>query len=138
MLIGLNVIFGICISKLIGQSHFLSKLSLPFYACFHFCRKPVAFTWLTCMKKSSAAKSDKNIIIEGERSIKLKSSWKRSQQKIKKIKNIKLKWFQIRTVHPVLATNVVLMKMGIVNCSKCAFAKLTKIVLIIFFGSVVV
>ena len=39
----------------------------------------------------------------------------------KSIYDIKLKWLQIRTVHRILATNVVLMKMGIVNCSKCTF-----------------
>ena len=38
-------------------------------------------------------------------------------------KDIKLKWLQIRTVHQILATNIVLMKMGIVNCSKCTFCK---------------
>jgi len=46
-------------------------------------------------------------------------------------------WLQIRIVHRILATNVVLIKMGIVNCSKCTFSKMTKKVLIIFFGSVV-
>ena len=41
----------------------------------------------------------------------------------KSIYDIKLKWLQIRTVHRILATNVVLMKMGIVNCSKCTFCE---------------
>ena len=41
----------------------------------------------------------------------------------KKIKDIKLKLLQIRIVHQILATNVVLMKMGIVNCSKCTFCE---------------
>ena len=49
---------------------------LPYYAvisflclCFHFGWKYVAFTWLTCVK-CSAAKSDENIFVKGERSIK--------------------------------------------------------------------
>ena len=70
MLIGLNVISGNCISKLIG------RISLPFYIvisflclCFYFSWKHVTFTWLTPAKKCSAAKCDENIIVEGERSI---------------------------------------------------------------------
>ena len=41
----------------------------------------------------------------------------------RKIKDIKLKWLQIRIVHRIVAANVVLMKMGIVNCSKCTFCE---------------
>ena len=66
MLIGLKVISGICISKLIGQQ-FTSFLCL----CFQFGWKHVTFTWFTHVKKHSAAKSDKNIITEGQRSINL-------------------------------------------------------------------
>ena len=65
MLTGLNVISGSCISKLIGRK-FTSFLRL----CFHCGWKHVAFTWLTCAKKCSAAEPDENIIIEGEKSIK--------------------------------------------------------------------
>ena len=50
-----------------------SKKSLPFYAvtsfqrfCFHFGRKHVAFTWLTCAKMRSAVRSDNNIVVERE------------------------------------------------------------------------
>ena len=42
---------------------------------------------------------------------------------IQKIKDMKLKWLQIRIVHWILATKVVLMKKGIVNCSKCTFCE---------------
>ena len=52
MLIGLNIISGSCILKLIGWK-FTSFLHL----CFHFSRKHVAFTWFTCAKKRLAAKS---------------------------------------------------------------------------------
>ena len=73
MLTGLNVVSGSCISKLIGwkfssflilSCHFLSK------PLFSFRMKNVSFTWLSCVKKRLAAKSDENIIVEGERSIK--------------------------------------------------------------------
>ena len=41
--------------------------------------------------------------------------------KIHKIDDIKLKWLQMRIVHRVIATNVVLKKMGIINCEQCTF-----------------
>ena len=41
--------------------------------------------------------------------------------KIHKIDDIKLKWLQMRIVHWVIATNVVLKKMGIINCEQCTF-----------------
>ena len=34
---------------------------------------------------------------------------------------LNLKWLQIRIIHRILATNILLIKMGIVNCSKCTF-----------------
>ena len=64
MLIGLNVISGSCILKLTGW-----KFTSFLYLYFYFSRKRVAFTWFTCVKKRSAAKSDENIV-KGERSIK--------------------------------------------------------------------
>ena len=39
--------------------------------------------------------------------------------KIHKTDDIKLKWSQMRIVHRVIATNVVLEKMGIINCEQC-------------------
>ena len=70
MLIGLNVISGSCISKMIGWKFTFQAVTSFVRLCFHFGRKHVAFTWLTRAKKCSAAKSDENIITEGERSIK--------------------------------------------------------------------
>ena len=63
MLIGLNVISGSCISKLIGQKF----ISMPLFSLW---LKTCCFTCFTHVKKRSAAKTDKNIITEGERSIK--------------------------------------------------------------------
>ena len=47
--------------------------------------------------------------------------WKSCFLKIHKIDDIKLKWLQMRIVHRVIATNVVLKKMGIINCEQCTF-----------------
>ena len=44
-------------------------------------------------------------------------------KKIHKIREIKLKWFQIRLVHRLLATNVVLMHMGVENDITCSFCE---------------
>ena len=43
--------------------------------------------------------------------------------KIQKNREIKLKWFQIRLVHSILGTNIVLRKMGIEKDDKCTFCK---------------
>ena len=71
MLTGLNVISGSHISNLTGwkftsflRFHFLS---MPLFSLW---QKIYCFTCSTHVKKRLAAKSDKNIIIEGERSIK--------------------------------------------------------------------
>ena len=48
-------------------------------------------------------------------------SWKHVFLKIHKIQDAKLKWLQIRTVHRILATNVVLKEMGITTANQCTF-----------------
>ena len=47
--------------------------------------------------------------------------WKSCFLKIHKTDHIKLKWFHMRIVHRVIATNVVLKKKGIVNSEQCTF-----------------
>ena len=47
--------------------------------------------------------------------------WKSCFLKIHKIDDIKLKWLQMRIVHRVIATNVILKKMGIINFEQCTF-----------------
>ena len=47
--------------------------------------------------------------------------WKSCFLKIHKIDDIKLKWLQMRIVHRLIATNVVMKKMGIINCEQCTF-----------------
>ena len=48
-------------------------------------------------------------------------NWKPIFAQIKKIKEIKLKWFQMRIVHRIIGTNKSLKWMNIVNSDSCAF-----------------
>ena len=48
--------------------------------------------------------------------------WSRNFKKCKHPRN-KTKWFQIRLVHRILATNIVLMHMGIENDINCSFCR---------------
>ena len=45
--------------------------------------------------------------------------WKKCFSKTRKIQEVKLRWFQIRILHRILATNVVLKEMGVVESNKC-------------------
>ena len=42
---------------------------------------------------------------------------------MQQIQEIKLKWYQIRLVHRIIATNIVLMHMGIENDITCSFCR---------------
>ena len=48
-------------------------------------------------------------------------NWFITFKKKQQMQEIKLKWFQIRLVHRIIATNVVLMHMGIENDITCSF-----------------
>lgn len=48
-------------------------------------------------------------------------NWSITYKKIKKIRDIKLKWFQIRLVNRMLATNIALCYMGVERESTCTF-----------------
>jgi hypothetical protein len=48
-------------------------------------------------------------------------NWKNVFTKIHQIQDIRLKWFQIRLVHRILATNIVLKEMGVVSNNLCSF-----------------
>ena len=50
-------------------------------------------------------------------------NWKTVFAKLHEIKDIKLRWFQIRIVHRILATNIILKEMGIMENNKCTFCK---------------
>jgi hypothetical protein len=76
-------------------------------------------------------KSYYNILIENGKSpnccskwetkLEEKIDWKACFSKIKNIKEVKLKWFQIRLLHRILATNVVLKEMGVTQDVLCNF-----------------
>ena len=55
---------------------------------------------------------------------------------MQQIQEIKLKWFQIRLVHRIIATNIVLMHMGIENDITALFVDKTETQLTIYFGHV--
>ena len=50
-------------------------------------------------------------------------NWCSTFKKMQQIQEIKLKWFQIRLVHRIIAPNVVLMHMGIENDITCSFCR---------------
>ena len=50
-------------------------------------------------------------------------NWCITFQKMQQIQEIKLKWFQIRLVHRIIATNIVLMHMGIENDITWSFCR---------------
>ena len=50
-----------------------------------------------------------------------KIDWKRCFSVIQQINDTKLKWFQLRIVHRILATNVILKEMGIMQSNVCGF-----------------
>ena len=48
-------------------------------------------------------------------------NWNKTFKMIQSIPEIKLKWFQIRIIHRILPTNVVLFCMGVKTDSRCSF-----------------
>ena len=48
-------------------------------------------------------------------------NWSTTFKKIQRLQKLKLKWFQIRLVHRILATNVALRNMGVENDVTCSF-----------------
>ena len=50
-------------------------------------------------------------------------NWCITFKKMQQIQEIKLKWFQIRLIHRIIATNIVLMHMGIENDITCSFCR---------------
>lgn len=49
--------------------------------------------------------------------------WKNVFYKLQKIKDIKLRWFQMRIVHRIIATNIVLKEMGVASNDRCNFCR---------------
>ena len=63
----------------------------------------------------------KIVVQNGQKTSYCNVCWKSCFLKIHQIDDIKFKWLQMRIVHRVIATNVVLKKMGIINCEQCTF-----------------
>jgi len=55
------------------------------------------------------------------RKLALNIDWNVTFTKMKTIKDIKLKWFQMRLVHRIIGTNISLKWMGVTNDDKCGF-----------------
>lgn len=64
--------------------------------------------------------------LKWEEKLSIPIDWNKVCMKIRKIKEIKLKWFQIRICHRILVTNTVLKEMGIVNDNACSFCEREK------------
>ena len=63
-------------------------------------------------------------------------NWSGTFKKIQNIQEIKLKWFQIRLVRRMLATNIVLMHMGIENDINYSFCRRERdCISLLFFSS---
>ena len=50
-------------------------------------------------------------------------NWRMTFLKIHKIQEVKLKWFQMRLIHRIIAVNKTLVKMKITNDSRCSFCR---------------
>ena len=53
-------------------------------------------------------------------------NWKKCFNKVRKIQEIKLRWFQIRILHRILATNTILKEMKVTQSNKCNLCKVEK------------
>ena len=61
-----------------------------------------------------------------ERNLSFAVDWDKTLKQVRKIKEIKIRWFQIRLCHNILVTNSILKKMGIENSDKCSFCRKEK------------
>lgn len=70
--------------------------------------------------------SQPNCCRNWENRLEVKVSWNNIFRKIQRIKDAKLKWFQIRIIHRILGTNITLQSMGIENSYNCTFCHMEK------------
>ena len=89
--------------KAIGIGHLLKKGTQLFYSILN----ATDFKPNCCEKWTTKLNTNVN--------------WETCLFKIHKIKDVKLKWLQMRIMHRIIATNVVLSKMGISHSDKCSF-----------------
>ena len=62
-----------------------------------------------------------NSFIKWEEKLNIAVNWETTLKQLRKIKEVKLKWFQIRLCYNILVTNSILKKMGIRNSDMCTF-----------------
>ena len=58
-----------------------------------------------------------------EKKVNYDINWKECFRKVQKIQEISLKWFQLKIIHRIVATNIVLKEIGVVNDILCTFCK---------------
>ena len=58
-----------------------------------------------------------------EEKLKREINWKGCFRKVQKIQEISLKWFQIRIIHRIIATNIVLKEIGVTDNILCSFCE---------------
>ena len=91
--------------------------------------EPVTMKKLCSIKKGSKAYYDvlthedisPNCCRKWDEKLNTAISWKSVFFKIHKIQDVKLKWFQMRIVHRIVATNIVLIEMKVKNSYMCNF-----------------
>ena len=62
-----------------------------------------------------------NCCLKWSEKLKSNISWNTVFIKVQKIKDVKLKWLQMRIIHRIIATNIVLNKMGVTANTQCGF-----------------
>ena len=79
--------------------------------------------WLSVLALGQVSATGPNCCDKWEAKLNKDINWCITFKKMQQIQEIKLKWFQIRLVHRIIATNVVLMHMGIENDITCSFCR---------------
>ena len=64
---------------------------------------------------------DIRAFVKWEEKLRTVIDWEITAKHVGKIKEVKLKWFQIRLCHSILVTNSILKKMGITHNDRCTF-----------------
>ena len=94
---------------------------------------PKAFRNLHCVQKGakmyydimilSNESKDPKCCITWNDKLNIEINWKTTFAKVQRIREVKIKWFQIRIVHRIIATNVVLSCIGVQNDERCSFCR---------------
>ena len=66
---------------------------------------------------------DISTFVKWEQKLNIIVHWENTLKQVRKIKEVKLKWFQLRLCHNILVTNCILKKMGISERDMCTFCE---------------